>query len=49
MREAALAVDAAVRLRVPHAGLASLHPSDLAMIIDQLTPKGQKLLAALKD
>ena len=30
---------AAVRLRVPHAGLASLHPSDLAMIIDQLTPR----------
>ncbi|HEY5520678.1 MAG TPA: CBS domain-containing protein [Candidatus Limnocylindrales bacterium] len=41
---------AAVRLRVPHAGLASLHPSDLAMIIDQLTPKDRAgVLASLDD
>ncbi len=41
---------AAVRLRVPHAGLASLHPSDLAMIIDQLTPRDRAgVLASLDD
>jgi magnesium transporter len=41
---------AAVRLRVPHAGLASLHPSDLATIIDQLTPRDRAgVLASLDD
>ncbi len=41
---------AAVRLRVPHAGLAALHPSDLAMIIDQLTPKDRAgVLSSLDD
>src|SRR3954469_3286491 len=41
---------AAVRLRVPHAGLAALHPSDLATIIDQLTPRDRAgVLAALDD
>jgi CBS domain-containing protein len=41
---------AAVRLRVPHAGLAALHPSDLATIIDQLTPKDRAgVLASLDD
>lgn len=41
---------AAVRLRVPHAGLASLHPSDLASIIDQLTPRDRAgVLASLDD
>jgi len=39
-----------VRLRVPHAGLAELHPSDLALIIDQLTPKDRAgILATLDD
>jgi len=41
---------ASVRLRVPHAGLASLHPSDLASIIDQLTPRDRAgVLASLDD
>ena len=41
---------AAVRLRVPHAGLAELHPADLATIIDQLTPKDRAgVLASLGD
>jgi Mg2+ transporter MgtE len=41
---------AAVRLRVPHKGLASLHPSDLATIIDQLTPRDRAgVLASLDD
>jgi magnesium transporter len=41
---------AAVRLRVPHAGLAALHPSDLATIIDQLTPRDRAgVLASLDD
>jgi Mg/Co/Ni transporter MgtE/sporulation protein YlmC with PRC-barrel domain len=41
---------AAVRLRVPHAGLAELHPADLASIIDQLTPKDRAgVLASLDD
>jgi len=41
---------AAVKLRVPHAGLAELHPADLASIIDQLTPKDRAgVLASLDD
>jgi len=41
---------ASVRLRVPHKGLASLHPSDLATIIDQLTPRDRAgVLASLDD
>src|SRR3954449_9192396 len=41
---------AAVRLRVPHAGLAALHPSDLATIIDPLTPRDRAgVLASLDD
>jgi len=41
---------AAVKLRVPHEGLAELHPADLATIIDQLTPKDRAgLLASLDD
>jgi CBS domain-containing protein len=41
---------ASVRLRVPHAGLAELHPADLADIIDQLTPRDRLgVLAALDD
>ncbi len=39
---------ASVKLRVPHAGLAELHPADLASIIDQLTPKDRAgVLASL--
>jgi len=41
---------ASVKLRVPHAGLAELHPADLASIIDQLTPKDRAgILASLDD
>lgn len=41
---------AAVRLRVPHAGLAALHPSDLASIIEDLTPRDRAgVLASLDD
>ena len=41
---------ASVRLRVPHARLAELHPADLADIIDQLTPRDRLgVLAALDD
>jgi magnesium transporter len=41
---------AAVRLRVPHAGLAGLHPSDLASIIEDLTPRDRAgVLASLDD
>jgi CBS domain-containing protein/sporulation protein YlmC with PRC-barrel domain len=41
---------AGVRLRVPHAKLAQLHPSDLAAIIDQLAPRDRAgVLAALDD
>jgi CBS domain-containing protein len=41
---------AAVKLRVPHAGLAELHPADLATIIDQLTPRNRAgVLASLDD
>jgi len=41
---------ASVRLRVPHARLAELHPADLASIIDQLTPRDRAgVLASLDD
>ena len=41
---------ASVRLRVPHARLAELHPADLAAIIDQLTPRDRAgVLASLDD
>jgi magnesium transporter len=41
---------ASIKLRVPHAGLAELHPSDLATIIDQLAPRDRVgVLAALDD
>jgi magnesium transporter len=41
---------ASIRLRVPHAGLAELHPADLASIIDHLTPKDRAgVLASLDD
>ncbi|HLX34343.1 MAG TPA: CBS domain-containing protein [Candidatus Limnocylindrales bacterium] len=41
---------ASVKLRVPHQGLAELHPSDLASIIDQLTPRDRAgVLASLDD
>ena len=33
---------ASIKLRVPHAGLAELHPADLASIIDQLAPQGPR-------
>ena len=39
---------ASIKLRVPHAGLAELHPADLATIIDQLAPRDRAgVLAAL--
>jgi CBS domain-containing protein len=41
---------ASVKLRVPHAGLAELLPSDLASIIDQLAPRDRAgILASLDD
>jgi CBS domain-containing protein/sporulation protein YlmC with PRC-barrel domain len=41
---------AAVRLRVPHAGLSELHPADLATIIDQLTPRDRaEVISSLDD
>jgi magnesium transporter len=41
---------ASIKLRVPHAGLAELHPADLATIIDQLAPKDRAgVLASLDD
>jgi magnesium transporter len=41
---------ASVKLRVPHAGLAELHPADLATIIDQLAPRDRAgVLASLGD
>jgi magnesium transporter len=41
---------ASIKLRVPHAGLAELHPSDLATIIDQLAPKDRVgVFASLDD
>lgn len=39
-----------VKLRVPHAGLAELHPADLASILDQLAPADRAgVLASLDD
>ncbi len=41
---------ASIKLRVPHAGLAELHPADLADIIDQLAPKDRAgILASMDD
>src|SRR3954467_10543390 len=41
---------ASIKLRVPHAGLAELHPADLAAIIDQLAPRDRAgVLASLDD
>ena len=41
---------ASIKLRVPHGGLAELHPADLATIIDQLAPKDRAgVLASLDD
>ncbi len=41
---------ASVRLRVPHAKLAELHPADLASIIEDLAPRDRAgVLAALND
>ena len=41
---------ASIKLRVPHARLAELHPADLASIIDQLTPQDRAgVLATLGD
>jgi magnesium transporter len=41
---------ASVRLRVPHAKLAELHPADLAAIIEELTPRDRLgVLATLDD
>ena len=41
---------ASIKLRVPHAGLAELHPADLASIIDQLARRDRAgVLASLDD
>ncbi len=41
---------ASVKLRVPHGGLAELHPADLASILDQLAPRDRAgILASLDD
>jgi Mg2+ transporter MgtE len=41
---------ASIKLRVPHGGLAELHPSDLASIIDQLAPRDRAgVIASLDD
>src|SRR5207245_11087203 len=41
---------ASIKLRVPHVGLAELHPADLASIIDQLAPRDRAgVLASLDD
>ena len=41
---------ASIKLRIPHAGLAELHPADLASIIDQLAPRDRAgVLASLGD
>jgi magnesium transporter len=41
---------ASIKLRVPHQGLAELHPADLASIIDQLAPRDRAgVLASLDD
>lgn len=39
-----------VRLRVPHAGVARLHPVEIAQIVDALSPRqGQEIIASLDD
>ena len=41
---------ASIKLRIPHQGLAELHPADLATIIDQLAPRDRAgVLASLDD
>ena len=41
---------ASIKLRVPHGGLAELHPADLASIIDQLAPRDRAgVIASLDD
>jgi magnesium transporter len=41
---------ASIKLRIPHAGLAELHPADLATILDQLAPMDRAgILASLDD
>src|SRR2546428_1148612 len=41
---------ASIKLRVPHGGLAELHPADLATILDQLAPRDRAgVLASLDD
>jgi CBS domain-containing protein len=41
---------ASVKLRVPHAGLAQLHPADLASILEELAPQDRAgVLASLDD
>jgi magnesium transporter len=41
---------ASIKLRVPHQGLAELHPADLATIIDQLAPRDRAgVLASMND
>jgi len=41
---------ASIKLRVPHQGLAELHPADLAAILDQLAPRDRAgVLASLDD
>ncbi len=41
---------ASVKLRVPHQGLAELHPADLATILEQLTPRDRLgVLASMDD
>ena len=41
---------ASIKLRVPHAGLAELHPADLAHIVEQLAPKDRAgVIASLDD
>ncbi len=41
---------ASIKLRVPHQGLAELHPADLASILDQLAPRDRAgVLASLDD
>ena len=41
---------ASIKLRVPHQGLAELHPADLATILDQLAPRDRAgILASLDD
>ena len=40
---------ASVKLRVPHRGLAELHPADLATILEQLTPRDRLGVLATMD